>query len=167
MSDSSQIQVQTLFCLHREELHGFLHRRVGCEETARDLLQETFYRLLSAGLPEPLDNGRAYLYRIANRLLIDHLRRQQHRRHEPYHEETSPADGLTPQRWLEGDQDLQRLVRIIDELPPVRRRVFLLARVEQLSYREIGSRLGIAAKTVENHLAQAMRHCRQRLGECE
>jgi RNA polymerase sigma-70 factor (ECF subfamily) len=37
--------------------------------------------------------------------------------------------------------------------------VFLLARVEQLSYKEIAVRLNIDARAVERHLNKAMAHC--------
>ncbi|QJI34085.1 hypothetical protein HKK54_06575 [Pseudomonas sp. ADAK13] len=37
--------------------------------------------------------------------------------------------------------------------------MFLLARVEQLSYKEIAVRLNIDARAVEPHLNKAMAHC--------
>lgn len=39
--------------------------------------------------------------------------------------------------------------RLIDGLPSHTREVFLLARVEQLSYKEIAIRLGLDARAVE------------------
>jgi RNA polymerase sigma-70 factor (ECF subfamily) len=45
-------------------------------------------------------------------------------------------------------------------LPPQRRQVFLLHRNEHLSYKEIGRRLEISPKTVENHIGAALKQLR-------
>jgi RNA polymerase sigma-70 factor (ECF subfamily) len=49
----------------------------------------------------------------------------------------------------------------IDALPPRRRDVFRLSRLEGLSHQQIASRLGISVRTVENHLAAAMQSIRE------
>ncbi|MNR65496.1 putative RNA polymerase sigma factor FecI [compost metagenome] len=54
---------------------------------------------------------------------------------------------------------LDHLERLIDGLPSPTREVFLLARVEQLSYKDIGARLGLDPRAVERHLNKALSHC--------
>jgi len=48
----------------------------------------------------------------------------------------------------------------LSELPPQRRLVFLLHRDEQLSYKEIAGKLDISPRTVENHIAAALKQLR-------
>lgn len=64
-------------------LYHYIFRRVGDVETARDLTAVTFQRLLQAVQSQsaPNRNLRAWLYRTAHNLVVDHYRRQQHRRH--------------------------------------------------------------------------------------
>ncbi|NTV47845.1 MAG: ArsR family transcriptional regulator, partial [Chlorobiales bacterium] len=41
------------------------------------------------------------------------------------------------------------------------RDVFILRKIDELSYSEIALKLGISEKTVQRHLVQAMLHCHQ------
>lgn len=51
--------------------------------------------------------------------------------------------------------------RAIERMPKSRRRVFLLSRQENLSYKEIAERLSISPKTVENHIGLALRSLKE------
>jgi RNA polymerase sigma-70 factor (ECF subfamily) len=59
----------------------------------------------------------------------------------------------------------QQLRAAINELPEQCRTIFQLSRYEELRYREIGSRLGISVKTVENQMGKALKLLRARLIE--
>jgi RNA polymerase sigma-70 factor (ECF subfamily) len=48
----------------------------------------------------------------------------------------------------------------LSDLPPQRRKVFLLHRNEHLSYKEIAQKLDISPKTVENHIGAALKQLR-------
>ena len=69
------------------------------------------------------------------------------------------ASDADPQNSAIAGNTLEHLQRLIDGLPSPTREVFLLARVEQLSYKEIAIRLGLDARAVERHLNKAMAHC--------
>ena len=62
------------------------------------------------------------------------------------------------------DKELQQLLEnAIKQLPENLREVFILSRVEQLSYKEIAERLDITVKAVDNRLARTMKILRQEL----
>jgi len=50
------------------------------------------------------------------------------------------------------------------ELPERTRVVFVLRRLENLSYSEIGLRLGLSVSAVEKHMLRAVRHLATRMG---
>ena len=69
------------------------------------------------------------------------------------------GDGATPaaQEWNLEAADLLRLYETaVDAMPPKTRRVFLMHRVDELSYREIHELLGISIATVEYHMMKAL-----------
>lgn len=150
------------FEAHYEELMAFVRRKVRCPAMAADIVQETFVRVASSDAPAPVENPRAFLYRVAGNLAIDHLRREQRRA-------TFMADGQAAEDVADGQpgaeravaakQRVVRLIAIVDELPPKCREVFVLRRFEDLSQAEIATRLGISRNMVEKHLRKALLHC--------
>ena len=64
---------EELFRRHSSELLRFFTRQTRCSELAADLRQETWLRLQGRPAGE-IGNVRAFLYRIARNLLIDHHR---------------------------------------------------------------------------------------------
>ena len=162
-----QDEVGTLYLEHGQELRRFLTRRLACADTASELTQEAFGRLLRRRRAGPLKNPRAYLFRIAANLVTDHLRR---RARSPLTVEADRLERLTDrepgqERVLLAKDDVRRLERAIAELSPRRREVLRLHKFEGLSYEEIAGRLGIAKNTVMVHMMKALAHCRARLAE--
>jgi RNA polymerase sigma-70 factor (ECF subfamily) len=145
------------FRAHRASLLHFLRRKAGPEE-APDLVQEVFARAAGSEQRHHLVNPGGFLRRIAQNLLIDRARRQR----------SAPAisfplredsDGATPpaQEWNIEAADLLRLYETaVDAMSPKTRRVFLMHRVDELSYREIHELLGISIATVEYHMMKAL-----------
>jgi len=56
--------------------------------------------------------------------------------------------------------------RIVETLPSKCKEVYKLSREEQLTHKEIASRLNISTKTVENHLTIALKKLRSSMGDC-
>lgn len=66
---------------------------------------------------------------------------------------------------MSGDDDLRRRLELaIASLDGTTRAVFLLHRVDELSYERIAHRLGIGLDDVEHHLAEALLHLYRELG---
>lgn len=91
-------------------------------------------------------------------LAADHLRR---RRIAPFVAGIEHLDYIADNRPSVEDtvlsrDELRRLQEIIDTLPPRCRQVFLLSRLEGLTYVEIAKRLDISPKTVFSHMVTAL-----------
>jgi RNA polymerase sigma factor (sigma-70 family) len=54
---------------------------------------------------------------------------------------------------------------VLLELPERTRQIFVLRRLEGLSYFEIGRRLGVSVSAVEKHMQRAVRHLAARTGD--
>lgn len=159
-----------------EELRQFIRRRTGSSSMAEEVVQETWIRAntTTAALP---DNPRAYLYRMAGNLAVDHVRRQQAwKKAEGFADgdqgedlalqvEEVPSHAPDPVEAVISQKELAALNAAVRELPDKCREVFLLYRGHGLSMREVAAHLSISEKTVEKHIARAMVHCRARLRE--
>lgn len=156
-----QQAVQQLYLEHNGWLRGWLCRRLGCTQSAADLAQDTFLRLLGKERElSPLRDPRAYLSTIAHSLLVNHWRRlaierayleslaQQTERYVPSPEERE----LIMATLLQIDAMLRRL-------PGKVREAFLLAQLDGLTYAQIAARLGVSERMVKKYMAQAMLHC--------
>lgn len=154
-----------LFNEHHGALSRFLARMLGSRETAADLAQECFLRLLKMAGGRPVANERGLLFTIGANLARDHLR-QQGRRPVVDLESVAqhlPAETASPEAAIDARRDLAALRAAIADLPPRTREVFLMFRLEGLRYREIAERLGISPRTVEYHVQHAMSFCHRRL----
>jgi len=102
----------------------------------------------------------AQVFRIAKTTFIDILR-----------VENNKAKLLSSQKYnrtyftdihenIETEELRRKLQAAIENMPPVRRKVFELSRNEGLSYREISQVLSVSVKTVENHISLALKQLR-------
>ena len=133
----------------------FLRRSWQNEVEVEDLCQEVYVRIYEAAKetrPKPV---RPFAFTVARNLIIDRARREQVVPIEAVAdlEELGVAlDTPSPERMVLARDELRQLRAAIDRLPPRRREVVILGRIEGLTGRQIADRLGIAESTVADHL---------------
>lgn len=152
-------QIASLFHQYREELTRRLIGMVKSRETAADLVQDTYLRLLRLGNQHVVEQPRALLHKIATNLAIDHLRKEKHGVQGIDCLDTAmavPCHAPSPERELLGKQRFRLFLRAIDHLPSRTREAFLLCRVYGYSYQEIARRMNISESGVEKLLMRAL-----------
>lgn len=119
-------------------LFRYVARQVGDRETARELTAVVFERLLRAIRRGngPERQLKAWLYRTAHNLIIDHYRRQQHRQHAPLPAQIA-GNGASPghiveERWLHTE-----VLAALQNLTPDQHQVITLKFFEGLSNAEV------------------------------
>ena len=158
-------QTEALYLSHHPWLVRWLQRRLGCVDTAADLAQDTFVRLLrrprSVRYSKGSDNrARAYLGTIANGLCIDHWRRRDVERALLEALAARPqAEEPAPEHRLLVIEALLAFDAMLRQLPDRVADAFILSQVEGLTYREIGGRLGVSERMVKKYMARAVLHC--------
>lgn len=157
--------VQDLFRRHGQELKHFLRRRGASADTAADLMQETFLKLLTATPAGPVENVQAYIFRTANNLTID-LARQ--RRLMPVVDDSDDVlsrlvdETPSPERVLLSRQELAILQAAFNHVPAQPREVFL-ARLDGKTFAEISRSLGIPSQTAFSQMLKVMMHLKAAL----
>jgi len=163
------MRADDLFQQHARELRGYLNRHLGSPDLAADLCQEVYLRLRrmesmhNSALAAPLTNPRAFLFRIARNLMIDHLRQQRARPatvtlHDP--DLRLESGSPTPEAAASSAQDLAGVQAALTELPEHIRQALLWNRLEGLTQREIGGRLGVSERMAGKYITRALSHCR-------
>lgn len=159
--------LESLYLTHIIKLRAFLASRVSCCETASELAQETFVRILSINVGTTIRNPRAFLYRIARNLAIDYHRANSHfsgKFVDVGECEHIPSERPGPEEIVATKQQVERLCRAIDELPPKCRCILIEHKFHSRSHAEIADEYGISRSAVEKHLIRALVYLRRSLG---
>lgn len=131
------------------KLRAYLRRGSGNTALADDLVQETFYRLLRADLPElGKFQMKAYLYRTASALLSDHWRREKRERRWSFL--ALFRDEAAERNEADGDA-----MRLFERLKPQEQALLWLAYVEGFDHREVAAALQLKEKSVRVLLFRA------------
>jgi len=148
----------------------FAYRMVGNYETARDILQQAFLKILEqAGHYEPRAQFSTFLYQVTRNLCINELKRSARRRSISLDQEmysdagqvTFLRDALpngtgTPEDNLLLQESRNAVRRVIAKLPPIYREVVVLRIFEELPYREISKITGAGENTVKSRMRYAL-----------
>jgi RNA polymerase sigma factor (sigma-70 family) len=162
VSDSAEITVlRQMLVGQYDELRKQLTRRLGSEDLAREVLQETYLQL---GRPSRIDavrNPKHYLLTIATNIARMGFRRE--RRWSSLSELDDVLgfvdEGPDPLRSLEARQEFEALKTAFDELTPRRKYILCASRLEGKRLRDIAAQLGLAQRTVEKELQVALMLC--------
>lgn len=140
-------EFQALYARTASPLRAYVMRTLNNPAHADDIVQETFLRLLIKPVPtKDLDELRAYVFRIASNLVVDHWRARKHE-----------ASGEVPERGAQASNYALRLDvgRIFARLKPRERQLVWLAHVNGADHREIAATLGLRAGSIRVLLSRA------------
>ncbi len=140
----------------------YFRRRVGYD-AAPDLVQEAFMRVLRSGAFDRIDYPRPYLLRTARNLVFERSRRKAREGAFLYTFDETCDAALPPEQMRRMvELDIRRAFRpTLLAMRPRTRRIFLMSRLRQQTYREIADELGISVKSVEKHMTRALARCRK------
>jgi RNA polymerase sigma-70 factor (ECF subfamily) len=161
---SPQDRFAELFSETQNALRRYVRRLVRSSAIADDIVQESFARTFEQR--ERIQTPRAFVFSIARNLAADarrHDRLQQGRALGDF----DPADVVStdesPEGGLLAEERSQLLKKAVARLSPQCRAVFTLRAFHGCSHKEIAQRLNLTPKTVENHLARAVRETHEYL----
>ena len=149
--------VNDLFRRHSRDVNRYLLRRVSSKDTAADLTQDLFVRLLTSHPPEMVSDCKGYLLKAAGNLAINHNKRERLISFsDPGDLDHIEDDAPDPERRLLSRQELKIVASVLAEIPPVQREIFILSRLEGWTFDAIGKRLGMPLKTVYGQMARVL-----------
>jgi len=150
-------RTEAILAEQRPRLAGFFRRNAHPQDVA-DLVQESFRRFFTAkGYFSIGDKPGAYLAQTARTLLKERARTGARRQQAAHHSfEEKDVAGPDPHNALEARDLLRRAEEALADLDTTTQDVFLMHRVENLSYAEIARIKGIGVKRVEKLISKAV-----------
>jgi RNA polymerase sigma factor (sigma-70 family) len=140
-------------------LRKFLRRGWRNESDIRDLCQDVYMEIYKAAQKEIPSSASAFTFAVARNVLVDRVRREQIVSIEAVADLEVlgiSVDEPGPDRSVMARQDLRRLQAALDRLPERWREAVIMRKVEGLSLPEIAARMGIAERTVSQHLTSGI-----------
>lgn len=142
------------------QLRNYISYKTGDIDVAKDLAQECFVKVWENKHKVRVNAAASYLYSVANNLTMNHFRHAKvvfkffEQRPKPEHHET-------PHFLMEEKEFDTRLQNALSRLSDKQRIVFLMNRIDDLTYVEIADRIGISTKAVEKRMHGALDKLRE------
>jgi RNA polymerase sigma-70 factor, ECF subfamily len=155
--------------LHTRAVRGYLYGMVRRHDSADDLTQEVFCRAWQARERYREEGkARAYLLRIADRLVLDRCRkagREVNMSEEAWKQIQPVERARSPDDTLAHEEAQRQLVATLDTLSPPQRRVLLLRYYGELPFAEIAEVMQSPLSTVLSHCHRGLQTLRKLLVE--
>lgn len=162
IKQGDQNAFRLFFDRHYDRLFSFLMSRNIQSDVAEDLIQKAFiYIWEHRDNIEPQKSLRSYLFRIAYTRMLNHVKSDQ--KFTDNELDIQVSEGKNPESNIEYKELKSALDKAVQLMPEKRRMVFTNCFINEFTYKETAKILGIAEKTVENHMALAFKDVRQAL----
>lgn len=137
------------------------------QSDALDIVQDTMIKLVEKYSDKPSNEWKPLFYTILNSRIMDYFRRKkvynslffwkkQYQQDEGFEDEISKAsDFITPERELQGQQDVQKVSHALKQLSPRQQQCFLLRSWEGLSVIETAKIMKCSQGSVKTHYSRA------------
>jgi len=150
---------KSLYNRYSRKIYFFSLKYLRNESEAEELVQSVFINIWENR--ETLDANvsvKSYIYKAAVNHIYNHLKRKAIRAR--YTEsEISKGEIYSNQTYEQVFlHDLEStLSTIVETLPSQQKKIFLLSRIEGLSYKEIAGKLDVSVRTVENQMYRSLK----------
>jgi len=163
LKESNQAAFEKLHFLYSKRLLGHIIKLVKSETIASEIFQDVFVKIWSNR--QNIDTSqsfRSYLFRIAENKVFDFFRKAAR---DKKLQETLIKYACKEYSHVEESfcikENEQMLHDVINLLPPRRRQIFQLIKIEERSYDEVSRLLSISTSTISDHIVKATKFIRE------
>jgi RNA polymerase sigma factor (sigma-70 family) len=155
--------------LQGPRLRAFVRRRVDDLSAVEDIVQDTFFELISAHrIMQPIEHVTAWLLRVAGNRVIDRFRLNA--RETSLDSPEADLNRITATSTEPGPESAymsaavtSELIAALEELPAAQREVFVAHELDGRSFKELAAATGIGVNTLLGRKHAAVGHLRRRL----
>ncbi len=145
----------TIFRTYADTVFNFVYYKSGDKEQAKDITQEAFMKLWQNCASVTLESAKGYVFMTARNKMFNNFehKKVQLKFANLNHSERTNEN---PEFILEVKELHQKIEEAISNLPEKQRIVFLLSRIDKLTYKEIAKILDISKQAVEKRIYNAL-----------
>lgn len=159
LARARQLDQEALATIHDqyyEPIFRYISFRVNDIQTAEDLTSEVFIRLLKAirNRSAPAKTLQGWLYTVAQRLVIDHYRKEKRVQHVELHESLSGTN--TPDQVVEMRLTREDLQQAMEHLTEDQHNVIALRFGQELPIREVANIIGKSEGAIKQLQVRAL-----------
>ncbi len=156
MARGDQAAFTLLYRHYSVPLYAKILQLVKDEETAKELLQDVFFKIwLQREKLDPSKSFRSFLFTIAVNLVYDHFRKlSKDKKHAESVLQTAIDYYTHTEEAINSKESLELIQKAIDQLPPQRRQIYMLCKIDGKSYEQVAQLLSISPSTVRDHMVK-------------
>lgn len=162
LKNGDQRAFEILYNNYKVRIAGNLFKLLKSDDLVKEILQELFFKIWEVRTQiDPEKSFKSYLFRVAENLVYDYFRKvAKDKRLLAKIMASSSELYFHIEEDMLSKEEVQKLQQVIDLMPPQRKMVFTLCKLEGKSYKEVEEIMGINAKTISSHMLQANRFLR-------
>ncbi|PUV21779.1 sigma-70 family RNA polymerase sigma factor [Sphingobacterium sp. DR205] len=162
----SQTAFRQIYSLYSGRIYLNIRKMVKSEQDAAELLQEVFIKVWDKReLIDIEQSFRSYLFQIAKYTVYNFIRKNNlEKQIQAYLSLHNTQLYTHVEEQLNEKQDEQWLSQTIEQLPPQRRLIYRLCKIEGKSYAEVSTLLRISTSTINDHIVKATKYIKERHG---
>ena len=156
-----------LYLKYAKELKRFLYFKFGNLTMTEDLVQDAFISLWNNCEKTPYNKVKSYLFTVANNAFLNAKKHEQikHKHQESVKNIGRNLTNESPEYLLQEKEFHTKLMNAINSLKENQKEVFLLSRVEKLTYKKMAEKLNVTVKVVEKRMHNALVILREKIGD--
>jgi len=150
----------SVFTTHAESLVNYMYYKSGDYSAAEDLMQDAFSTLWTKCAKVSVEKAKSFLFTVANNKFLNNVKHQKVvlKFEQLGHTQLS---NQTPQFLMEEAEFKERLETAIAALTEGQRTVFLMNRIDKMTYKEIAAKLDLSVKAIEKRMHKALTELRK------
>jgi len=157
-------RIEALFSEHNRALVLFLTRKLRDPQEAKEVAQEAYVRMLQLDAPGGVSYLRAFLFKTASNLAFNRLRDTARRgRIDDMEFFDDNNSSPSPEFGVAADQQLNRMLRMMDELPAKCRYAFIMNRWVGHGIPEVARLMNLSERMVRMYVERALVFCQKRM----
>lgn len=163
LKNGDKLAYGQLYHNYRARLYNNIFKMTKRDDDAEELLQELFVKIwVGRQNLDPDKSFKAYLFRIAENLVYDFFRKAALNRKLENHLVLAASNNTNSiERYIYFKESNMLFNQAVENLPPRRKQIYKLCKIEGKSYEEVSRSLGISISTVNEHIVKASRAVRK------